>query len=97
MNRDCNTVLNMVDDARKPWDARLLERIQRSSGEARAGGKHKWTPRQRVVYGVFLTAWLSFLVATNGRHVEWWPFPAIIVVVAVTQLAMHLWEHRHRA
>jgi hypothetical protein len=75
---------------RKAWDARLVEWMSRGSGEARGGNKHKWTPMQRAAYVVFWTAWMSALIATNGQHVQWWLFPAIFVVAAVTQLGLRL-------
>jgi len=52
------------------------------------------TPKQRSAYAVFWIAWMSILVSTNGRSLEWWLFPAIVVVGAGVQFGLHRWERR---
>jgi hypothetical protein len=86
----------MQNDESKPWDARLVDWMSRGSGEARAGVKHQWTPKQRVAYGAFWTIWISVSVATNGRHVQWWLFPVIITIAFASQVGIHLWQKRRR-
>jgi hypothetical protein len=85
----------MADEQRKPWDARLLERIQGGASEAKGG--RTMTPKQRTAYAVLLTAWLSFLVSTNGRPAKWWLYPLFVVLAGGSQLGAYLWERRRGA
>jgi hypothetical protein len=52
------------------------------------------TPKQRTAYAVFSIAWMSILVATNGRRLEWWLFPAIAIAGVGVQFGLHRWERR---
>jgi hypothetical protein len=84
----------MVGEESKPWDARLLERIQRGSGEAGSG--RRMTPKQRIFYGVFWIMWVSISVSTNGRQVRWWLIVVIVVAGSGVQYGGYLWEERRR-
>jgi hypothetical protein len=52
------------------------------------------TPKQRAVYALLSSAWLVFLVSTNGRHHKWWIYAAVVAVAGGSQLAAYLWERR---
>jgi hypothetical protein len=82
----------MPSEKSEPWDARLVARMSRSSGEARGGGR--WSPKQRVAYAVFWVVWMSILVSSNGQRVEWWIFPLIVAVAVVVQFGLYRWERR---
>jgi hypothetical protein len=83
----------MPSETRKAWDARLVEWMSRGSGEAGGSGR-RMTPKQRIAYAVFWIAWMSILVSTNGRHLEWWLFLVIVVVGIGAQFSLHRWERR---
>lgn len=85
----------MRSEASKAWDARLVDWMSRGSSEAPGSGR-RMTPRQRIAYAVFLIAWFSVSVSTNGRHLEWWLLPAIVVVAGGAQFGLHRWERRRR-
>lgn len=52
------------------------------------------TPKQRIAYAVFWIAWMSILVSTSGRRLEWWLLPVIVVVGGGVQFGLHRWERR---
>lgn len=52
------------------------------------------TPKQRAVYVVVSSAWLVFIVSTNGRHVKWWLYLMVVVVASGTHLVAYFWERR---
>ena len=83
----------MPSETRKPWDARLVEWMGRGSSEA-GGSRRPMTPKQRIAHAAFWIAWMSILVSTNGRRLEWWLFPAIIIVGVGVQFGLHRWERR---
>jgi hypothetical protein len=83
----------MPNETSKTWDARLVEWMSRGSSEA-GGSRRPTTPKQRIVYAVFWIAWMSISVTTNGHPVEWWLFPAIVVVGVCVQFGLHRWERR---
>jgi hypothetical protein len=86
--------MTMPDEPKRPWDARLVDWMGRGSSEARGPAKRQWTPKKRIAYCVFWTAYLSILVGTS-RHNKWWAFPLIVLFVVGSQFAVYLWE-RHR-
>jgi hypothetical protein len=69
--------------------------MSRGSGEAGGSGR-PMTPKQRIAYAAFLIAWMSLLVSSNGRRLEWWLFPAIFIVGVGVQFGLHRWERRRR-
>jgi hypothetical protein len=52
------------------------------------------TPKQRIAYAAILIAWMSLLVSSNGRRLEWWLFPAIAIVGLGVQFGLRRWERR---
>jgi hypothetical protein len=86
----------MPSEMSKAWDARLVEWMSRGSSEARGSGR-TMTPKQRIAYAVFWIAWMSILVSTNGRTLEWWLLPAIVVVGVGVQFGLHRWERRRES
>jgi hypothetical protein len=45
------------DDERKPWDARLIEWMQRGSGGPEDQGERKMTPKQAAYFALLYVAW----------------------------------------
>jgi|GEM_PF-3635380 len=82
----------MPSETSKAWDARLVEWMSRGSSEA--GSRRPMTPKQRIAYVIFWIAWISISVSTNGQPIEWWLFPAIVIVGVGVQFGLHRWERR---
>jgi hypothetical protein len=69
------------EPAKTPWDARLIERMSRSSASAR----HVWSPGGLAVYG---TVWV--ILATVTGYVGWY----LVGVFAYAMAALRLRQSR---
>jgi hypothetical protein len=74
----------MLDNERKPWDARLVEWLSRDSQTA--GGSRKSTPKERAALLAIWSVYVGLRALTGGSSPWFLAYGAAVIFIAIVLL-----------